>query len=373
MRIVGAFVYIYDLQYRFGEYGMSKARSSSSNPALVVKLVADSGEIGWGETSVPGRAYGTGFHEGNVEALRILIDCVLGLDPREHLTVQNTLDAQIKSATGPKAAIDIACWDLAAKSAGVSVTSLLGGKMQQSCRAWDSIPLLAPDAILRHVEERMLKGVSVIQIKVGGDPLEDGKRVKTLFSVVDEKCLVIADANAGWNVQSALMAIQEMPASRLFIEQPCASLSSCAIVKAATPLPMIIDEGFQTIEDLIEIKHRVGAGGISIKPSKLGGLTRARLARDLAVELGMMVTIDDLWGGTITTAALVHLAASTPAESLLAVTPFADFTIPSISNSPRCGADGCITQPDGPGLGINVDATHLSPPLFSVGKDITRL
>lgn len=367
MKISGAAVYTYDLRYRFGDYGLSKGRTSRSNPAVMVKLVADTGEVGWGETSTLGRAHVPSFHESDAEALKVLLDCILGLDPREHLLIQAKMDAAIKSALGAKSAIDIACWDIAGKAAGVPVSVLLGGRLQDRCRAWDSIPLLAAGQVAEHVEAKILKGVSVLQIKVGADPIEDAERVKALFDKVGDKCLVVADANGGWNLQNAIMAARAMAGSRLLIEQPCASLSNCAAVRACTSIPMIIDEGLQSLEDLFDIKHRVGAGGVSIKPGKLGGLTRARLARDVAVDLGMMVTIDDLWGGSITSAVLAHLAASTPRDALLAVTPFADLTVPAMGAAPHCEADGQITAPTAPGLGIDIDPKLLTPPIHRAG------
>lgn len=367
MKISEAEVYTYDLQYRFGDYGFSKGRTRRSNPVLVVKLVADTGEVGWGEASTLGRAHVTSFHESDAEALKVLLDSVLGLDPREHLLIQAKMDAAIKSALGAKSAIDIACWDIAGKAAGVPVSVLLGGRLQDRCRAWDSIPLLAVEQIAEHVKSRVLKGVSVLQIKVGTDPFEDAERVEALFDAVGDKCLVIADANGGWNVQNAIMATRAMAGARLLIEQPCASLGNCAAVRAATSIPMIIDEGLQSLDDLFDIRHRVGAGGVSIKPAKLGGLTRARLARDVAVDLGMMVTIDDLWGGSITSAVLAHLAASTPRDALLAVTPFADFTMPAIGAAPHCDESGQVTAPTAPGLGVEVDSKLLSPPIHRAG------
>ncbi len=368
MKISGATVHSYDLRYRFGDYGLSRGRISRADPALVVRLFADTGETGWGESSTLGRAHVVSFHESDFEALKILLEGVIGLDPRENLALQVRMGSLIKAAMGAKSAIDIACWDMAGKAAGLPVSVLLGGQLQDRCRAWDSVPLLAPDAIVGHVQEKVLKGVSVVQIKVGTNPIEDVRRVRALEEAMNDKCLIVADANAGWNVQNALIAMRAMQGARVIIEQPCASLSNCALVREATSLPMIIDEGLQSMDDLIDIKQRVGAGGISIKPGKLGGLTRAKLIRDAAVELGMMVTIDDLWGGSITSAALIHLAASTPRDALLAVTPFADLTLPPLGAVPLCDSDGTIAVPHTPGLGIDIDSNLLSPPLHSVGS-----
>ena len=61
---------------------------------------------------------------------------------------------------------------------------------------------------------------------------------------------------------------------------------------------------------------------VNIKISKFGGLTKARQARDLCVSLGIAMTIEDSWGGDIVTAAIAHLAHSTPTEFLFTSTDF---------------------------------------------------
>lgn len=59
---------------------------------------------------------------------------------------------------------------------------------------------------------------------------------------------------------------------------------------------------------------------VNIKISKFGGLTGARLGRDLCVALGIAVTIEDSWGSDIATAAIAHLAHSTPPACLFTAT-----------------------------------------------------
>ena len=51
---------------------------------------------------------------------------------------------------------------------------------------------------------------------------------------------------------------------------------------------------------------------INLKIGKVGGLTRARQIRDFCVAMGIAMTIEDSWGGDIVTAAIAHLAHSTP-------------------------------------------------------------
>ena len=58
------------------------------------------------------------------------------------------------------------------------------------------------------------------------------------------------------------------------------------------------------------------ADAINLKISKVGGLTKARAVRDLAVSAGIPMNIEDTWGGDIVTAAIAHLAHSTPPDFL---------------------------------------------------------
>lgn len=55
---------------------------------------------------------------------------------------------------------------------------------------------------------------------------------------------------------------------------------------------------------------------INLKISKVGGLTKARAIRDLAVSAGIPMNVEDTWGGDIVTAAIAHLAHSTPDDYL---------------------------------------------------------
>jgi L-alanine-DL-glutamate epimerase-like enolase superfamily enzyme len=106
--------------------------------------------------------------------------------------------------------------------------------------------------------------------------------------------------------------------------------------------------------------------GINLKVSKVGGLTRAKLVRDLAEELGLRLTIEDTWGGDLVTAAVSHLAGSTSPGALFTVSFMNDWTLEHIAGyQPRsAGAVGPV--PDGPGLGIEVDVASLGAPLFTV-------
>ena len=67
-----------------------------------------------------------------------------------------------------------------------------------------------------------------------------------------------------------------------------------------------------SINALLQAQHDHAMDMINLKISRFGGITRARQVRDLCVSLGLPMNVEDSWGGEITTAAIAHLAHSTP-------------------------------------------------------------
>lgn len=368
MHITGITAYRYMLRPKFGSYALSGGRDRSVDPCLVVCVATDGGVVGWGECAMLGRTHVAAFPESETAAGEILAAALMGLDPRAPLAVQDAMNTALLAGRSAKSALDIACWDIAAQAADLPLAEHLGGRRQDRLQCWESIPMLPPDAIAAHVAANVPASTCVAQIKVGGDPRLDVARVEAALACLPPGCHIVADANGGWGVQDAIAAIRNLPGRWTAVEQPCATLADCAAVFTATGRPMILDESMASMADLFDMKSRCAAGGVSIKPGKLGGLTQARLMRDAAVQLGLTITIDDLWGGSITTAALAHLAAGVPQDRLLAVTPFADLVLPAIADGPRRDAQGMLPVPKGPGLGIRIDLAALGPPILVVGQ-----
>jgi len=91
---------------------------------------------------------------------------------------------------------------------------------------------------------------------------------------------------------------------------------------------------------------------VNLKISKVGGLTKAKQIRDLCVSEGIALTIEDTWGGDILTAAIAHLAHSTPTEYLFSTTDFNSYGTVSTMKNPPKRHEGRLESPSGPGLGI---------------------
>jgi L-alanine-DL-glutamate epimerase-like enolase superfamily enzyme len=107
---------------------------------------------------------------------------------------------------------------------------------------------------------------------------------------------------------------------------------------------------------------------INLKISKVGGLTKARQIRDLCVTLNLPMTIEDSWGGDIITAAIAHLAHSTPEALRFSATDFNSYvTVRNATGAPQ-RVDGRMQASDDPGLGIELDIEALGQPVAVFGK-----
>jgi L-alanine-DL-glutamate epimerase-like enolase superfamily enzyme len=138
----------------------------------------------------------------------------------------------------------------------------------------------------------------------------------------------------------------------VYIEQPCLSYEECLAVRRKTAHPFVLDEVVDSVEMLVRTRTDLAADVVNIKISKFGGLTRARQARDLCVSLGIVMTLEDSWGGDIVTAAIAHLAHSTPPEFLFTSTDFNGYVTVSTAEGAPKRNNGRMAASLAPGLGV---------------------
>ncbi|MET9972820.1 mandelate racemase/muconate lactonizing enzyme family protein, partial [Streptomyces sp. NPDC006356] len=279
------------------------------------------------------------------------------------------MSRQLRGQYGAKSAIDIACWDVLGRSVGLPVSHLLGGVAAEDFPLYVAVPLGTDQEMVAFVKERMQEGTRTFQLKVGGEPRDDIRRIRAVLSAVGDEGTVIADANGGWDVTDARLVIAAVQNTDVIIEQPCTESRSCALVHQGSHRPLVLDESIVTVGDLAEGHLTAGASAVNIKLGRVGGLTPARILRDTAIGLGMKVTLEDTWGGDLTSAAVSHLAASTNPASLLSASFFNDWTNEHIAGYEPRSHNGRGSAPTAPGLGIQVDPQALGAPLFVVRDD----
>jgi L-alanine-DL-glutamate epimerase-like enolase superfamily enzyme len=149
------------------------------------------------------------------------------------------------------------------------------------------------------------------------------------------------------------------------IEQPCASYEECLAVRAHCDHPFVLDEVIDDVPTLMRAASDHAMDIVNLKISKFGGLTKTRLARDLCVEMGIAMTIEDTWGGDIVTAAIAHLAHSTPEALRFTSTDFNSYVTVSIAEGAPQRAQGRMAAALTPGLGVRPRAEVLGKPVLS--------
>jgi cis-L-3-hydroxyproline dehydratase len=127
----------------------------------------------------------------------------------------------------------------------------------------------------------------------------------------------------------------------------------------------VLDEVIDSVDMLMRAAADGAADVVNLKISKFGGLTRIRQARDLCVSLGIAMTIEDSWGGDIITAAIAHLAHSTPPEFLFTSTDFNSYVTVSIADGAPQRVNGRMAASLAPGLGV-------APRMEALGKPVGR-
>ncbi len=344
-------------------YHMSDGKTCDTVESVILRLDTDTGLNGWGEIC-PIPHYLPAYAHGVAPAVEELAGVMLGADPVGPEAVMDRLDAQLAGHRYAKSAIDIALWDLTGKAAGLPLHALLGGRQADDLPLYHSITCVAPDEMARIAREAQAQGMTQFQAKLGADDdwQADVARLRLVREAVGDGPLVYGDWNCGASRLDAIRVGRAVADLDVMLEQPCRTLAECAAVRAATGLPMKLDEVAHDTDSLLEAGRLGCMDAVAVKLSKFGGLSAARRARDLCHHLGARMCIEDVWGSDIVTAASLHLGAATPPRGVLNVCDLSSYVAPRLDTKVPSRDGGRIAVPGGPGLGVAPDPAVLGEP-----------
>jgi L-alanine-DL-glutamate epimerase-like enolase superfamily enzyme len=347
-------------------YKWSGGKSVTVFDSTIVRVETDTGLAGHGEVCPLGPFYLPAYADGVRAGLRELGPHLIGEDPLQVAKLNRTMDAALKGHPYVKSGVDIACWDILGQAAGMPVCDLLGGRYGDDVHLYRAISQDAPEAMAAKVALYRGEGYRRFQLKVGGDPDVDIERIHAVAAKLETGDRLVADANTGWVQHEAIRVANAVRDVDVYIEQPCLTYEECLAVRRHCPHPFVLDETIDDLAMLIRAKADLAMDVVNLKISKLGGLTKTRQARDLCVSLGLAMTIEDSWGGDIATAAIAHLAHSTPAEFLFTTTDFNSYvTVSTADGAPR-RVNGRMSASRDVGLGVRPKMDVLGAPLVDV-------
>ena len=366
MKIYSIAAYQVDLPLREGSYHWSGGKSVAVFDSTIVRVATDDGLVGYGEVCPLGPFYLPAYAAGVRTGLAELAPHLIGMDPIQLGQLNARMDAALKGHPYVKSAVDMACWDILGKAAGLPVCHLLGGRYGDDFILYRAISQQSPEAMAENVAGYRAEGYRRFQLKVGGDPDTDIRRIRAVAERLEPGDRLIADANTGWLKHEAMRVVRAVRDVDVYIEQPCLSYEECLSVRRHTEHPFVLDESIDGMDVLLRAHGDLAMDAINIKISKFGGLTRARQARDLCVALGIGMTVEDSWGGDIVTAAIAHLAHSTPPQFLFTSTDFNSYVTVSTAEGAPQRAGGRMAAPMQPGLGIEPRADVLGKPVLEI-------
>jgi len=158
-------------------------------------------------------------------------------------------------------------------------------------------------------------GCRTAKVKVaeaGQDLAADVERVSAVRDALGPSGHIRVDANAAWDVATAVLAIARLHTAAgglEYVEQPCRTLAELREVRGRVEVPLAADESVRTAEDPLRIAGLDAADIVVIKVQPLGGIHRAMEVVDAA---GLPAVVSSALESSVGLAAGVALAAALP-------------------------------------------------------------
>jgi len=339
-------------------------------PRVLVRVDTDEGLSGWGE------AYNHGPDRALVPLLEFMAAQIAGEDPRR---VEHVTQKLIRLARFPQgalglaaiAAIDHALWDILAKSLGVPVYAVLGGRVR------DRVPVYcglysAPDPL--EVRDRTARlhdefGFRAFKLNPYRSPLHEGRWGRLVresaeyFRQVRENCDddfdFAFDAHA--QIFEPYRAIELgnalAPWQPLFFEEPIRPehLPSWTHLRARLEAPLATGESLYSAHEVLALLAANGVDILQPDIAVVGGLSQMRRIATIAEAHNVPVAPHNPLG-PLATAHNVHFAAACSNFMILEFKQDETSWCPD----PYVPTDGHLElRPDRPGWGVEIDEAAL--------------
>ena len=321
---------------------------------LLVRLEGD-GHEGWGEAVSEGNPYYSS--ETTETAWHIITGFiaprVLGARFDHPRDVFPALRA-IRGHNMAKAAVEMAAWDLYARTLGQPLARVLGGTRPRiasgvSIGIQDSL-----DELAAKIERELAAGYQRIKIKVKpGWDLDAAQLVRARFGAVP----LMVDANAAYSLSDKAHLARFDAFDLMMIEQPLDydDVSDHVELQRAMKTPICLDESIHTVRIARDAIKMGACRIINIKPGRVGGHLESIALHDLCQANGIPVWHGGMLETGIGRAHNIHLASlpnfSLPGDIAASKRYYQpDLIEPAI----EVASDGTIGVPDGPGIGVNI-------------------
>nr|WP_320136657.1 mandelate racemase/muconate lactonizing enzyme family protein [uncultured Amphritea sp.] len=364
MKVTNIIVYQLNLFYKKGErMTLSGGRVNKYLDATVVKILTNTEHIGWGESVPWGANYLPAFAKGVRSVIEEVAPKLIGQDPTNIGLISSLMDDALVGHGYAKHAIEMACWDLLGKSTQTPLYTLLGGCQSTNMPVTAFIGTQVDESLKSKLDAFRLDNITQLSVKASGDINTDIQFIRHLSELLRSYETIRIDANGGWRIDEALRFTKACRDIDIVIEQPCQTYEECRNLRRSSNIPLILDECATGLDVLVRAQSDGVLDGVNIKLGRVGGLSSARKMRDFCSEFNIPMLIQCMGGSTITSAAITHLAHSTPQNKLLSVwNPASIIETESSINGPQVHQSriNCSSRP---GLGVTPIMEVLGNPI----------
>ena len=282
---------------------------------LVVVIECDDGSVGYGEGAPTPQI--TGETMGSMKAaIDFIAPHLIGRELDDFESLLNSVHSTIAKNTTAKSALEIALYDLKAKSEKIPLYRVLGGR-EREFKTDITISMGETEKMIADALQALTLGYDTLKIKIGESPKKDAARIKSIVGALPKSVALRLDANQGWSAQESVALLQELEKSGIvaqFIEQPvpAGDIEGLRYIKERVQTPVLADESVFSLKDAKRLLEMEAVNYINIKLAKTGGISNALALADLCAEYGVECMLGCMLEGPISVAAGVHIASARP-------------------------------------------------------------
>ena len=326
---------------------------------VFVKIHTDAGIVGMGEAPTDAVE--------KLETIKLRIDRytapkLIGQNPfdigpiHSRIRVRQSGKWMARHAT---AAINYALYDIMGKALNLPLYTMLGGKYRDKVLASVEVRRGTPEEMTRHSVEYYEQGIRGIKAKLGLDPAQDARALKSIREALGPDISLRADVNQGYTIQEAVRLCQlaeEYDVGLELLEQPTSRTDweGANRIMNAVNIPIEADEAADSLYQVYQLLRNDACDIINTKCSKAGGISGVMQWAAVAEAARKPIVIGTEYGLGNIVASKVHLGCAI--QNADPVVEFTEMVLHDLLlKKPIELKDGYIDVPTGPGLGCEFD------------------
>ncbi len=348
---------IHDLEF----FLISSDRSGEPDEprCLLVRVTTASGLEGWGESRLVWRP-------GELAARRESLLAVLAGRSVYDIEELHTLDALWPPPV--RAAVEMAVWDLLGRVLRQPLCNLLGGYYRRRIPVSVRLAGCNSKTVANVSRELAEQGFHTLTIVSDGRPDDDLQNIRAIRELLGERITIRLDGRGLFDAETArdLCDGLEYEGLQFFLDPiETKEIHPAAVLGRQTSVPLALWRSIRGPDDVFLAARCGAAPFVAIDLEQVGGIVPARACAAVAAAAGMVPVLGCRASLGIATAAMLHLAAATPAFSTgneIAPRQLRDTVLADSLEI----VEGMIPVPESPGLGVEVDRAKLErrqPPM----------